>query len=75
MPQDYFSVAELNFFLTQLTGVASVFLWTFSGDFILFLIIKTIIGLCVSKIEELKGLDIEEHGMESYAGFQIFITE
>ncbi len=25
--------------------------------------------------EELKGLDIGEHGMESYAGFQIFVTE
>jgi len=24
--------------------------------------------------EELKGLDIGEHGMEAYAGFQVFVT-
>jgi Amt family ammonium transporter len=29
----------------------------------------------VSQEEELKGLDIAEHGSESYAGFQIFRTE
>jgi len=60
---------------TQLTGVGSVFLWTFTGAFIMFFLIKKFIGLRVSEIEELKGLDIEEHGMESYAGFQIFVTE
>ena len=29
----------------------------------------------ISKEEELRGLDVGEHGMESYAGFQIFSTE
>ena len=29
----------------------------------------------VSEAEELKGLDISEHDMESYAGFQIFTVE
>ena len=29
----------------------------------------------MSKDEELKGLDITEHGMESYAGFQVFTTQ
>jgi hypothetical protein len=24
---------------------------------------------------ELRGLDVEEHGLESYSGFQIFTTE
>ena len=40
-----------------------------------FLLIKSTIGLRVSREEELRGLDIGEHGMESYAGFQIFTTE
>jgi Amt family ammonium transporter len=30
------------------------------------------VGLRASKEEEIKGLDIGEHGMEAYAGFQIF---
>ena len=29
-------------------------------------------GLRVSEKEELQGLDIGEHGTESYSGFQIF---
>ncbi|MCP4379582.1 MAG: ammonium transporter, partial [bacterium] len=41
---------------------------------IVFLAIKYTIGLRVSKEEELRGLDLTEHGMESYAGFQIFST-
>ncbi len=59
----------------QLTGVASVFCWVFGSALILFYIIKKIVGLRASDEEQLKGLDISEHGMESYAGFQIFTTE
>ncbi|MCK9554751.1 ammonium transporter [bacterium] len=62
-------------FLVQLTGVASVFAWTFGSAFALFYIIRKTMGLRVSDEEQLKGLDISEHGMESYAGFQIFTTE
>jgi len=32
-------------------------------------------GLRVSRDAEFRGLDVCEHGMESYAGFQIFVTE
>ena len=60
---------------TQLIGVVSVFCWVFLGALALFLIIKYTIGLRVGREEELRGLDIDEHGMESYSGFQIFITE
>jgi Amt family ammonium transporter len=56
----------------QALGVASVMAWVFVTTGILFFIIKKTVGLRVSRDEELKGLDIEEHGMESYAGFQIF---
>jgi Amt family ammonium transporter len=42
---------------------------------ILFKLIDITIGLRVSREEELRGLDIGEHGMESYAGFEIFTTQ
>lgn len=58
--------------LAQLTGIVSVFAWTFGTMLLIFFIIKKTIGLRVSRDEELKGLDIEEHGMEAYGGFQIF---
>ena len=40
----------------------------------MFMIIKKTVGLRASAEEELKGLDIGEHGMEAYSGFQIFTT-
>lgn len=60
---------------TQLIGVGAVFLWAFLGGLVLFLTIKKLMGLRVSDEEQIKGLDICEHGMESYNGFQIFTTE
>jgi len=58
--------------LAQLAGIGSVFAWTFGSMMLIFFIIKKVMGLRVSREEELKGLDIEEHGMEAYSGFQIF---
>ena len=62
-------------FLTQLIGVLSVFVWVFGSALVLFYIIKKTVGLRASDEEQLKGMDISEHGMEAYAGFQIFTTE
>ncbi|MCG2708353.1 MAG: ammonium transporter [Candidatus Omnitrophica bacterium] len=62
-------------FFTQLIGVLSVFIWVFGMASLLFYVVKKTIGLRVSDEEQLKGLDIGEHGMEAYAGFQIFTTE
>jgi Amt family ammonium transporter len=59
----------------QALGVASVFIWCMVTGFILFGLIKALVGLRVDKEEELRGLDVGEHGMESYAGFQIFTTQ
>lgn len=59
----------------QALGVASVFVWTFVVALILFSVIKMTVGLRVSREEELRGLDIEEHGIESYPSFQIFTTQ
>jgi len=62
-------------FWVQLTGVVSVFIWTFAAAGILFLVLRKTVGLRVTREEELRGLDIGEHGMEAYSGFQIFATE
>ena len=57
---------------TQLLGIGAIFLWAFGTGLVLFLTIKHTIGLRASEKEELTGLDIHEHGMEAYGGFQIF---
>lgn len=54
----------------QLTGFAAVALWTAVTITVTFLIIKAIVGLRVSREEEIEGLDATEHGLPSaYAGF------
>jgi Amt family ammonium transporter len=56
----------------QLAGVGAAFAWAFGLGLVMFTIIKVTVGLRATKDEEIKGLDIGEHGMEAYAGFQIF---
>jgi ammonium transporter, Amt family len=56
----------------QLLGVGAVFAWVAVTSFILFGILKALGLLRVSEDEEMLGLDISEHGAESYSGFQIF---
>ncbi len=56
----------------QALGAASVFAWVTATSGILFLTIKKTVGLRVSQEDEFKGLDISEHGLEAYSGFQIF---
>jgi len=43
--------------------------------FVLFTILKKINMLRVSPEEELRGLDICEHGEEAYSGFQLWTTQ
>jgi len=58
----------------QLTGVGTAFAWAFGLGMVLFLLLKFTVGLRVHRDEELRGLDIGEHGMEAYSGFQVFTT-
>ena len=58
----------------QLIGILVAFAWAFGTGLVLFFAIKKTIGLRVSRDAEIRGLDIEEHGMEAYSGFQIFVT-
>jgi Amt family ammonium transporter len=59
----------------QALGVFTVSLFVMGTMGAIFKLIDAAVGLRVSEKEELKGLDIGEHGMESYAGFQVFITQ
>jgi len=58
----------------QALGVVTAFGWAFGLGLIMFYAIKKTVGLRVSREEELRGLDVGEHGMEAYSGFQIFTT-
>jgi Amt family ammonium transporter len=58
----------------QLTGAGTAFLWAFGLGLVLFYVLRKTIGLRASDEEQLKGLDIGEHGNEAYAGFQVFTT-
>jgi Amt family ammonium transporter len=60
-----------NQFGTQALGILAVAVFVGIAMTMIFLAIDKTIGLRVSRDEELRGLDIGEHGLESYAGFQI----
>ena len=54
----------------QLLGAVAIIAWVAVTMTVVFAVIKKTIGLRVSREEELAGLDIMEHGLESsYAGF------
>ncbi|MEM1180259.1 MAG: ammonium transporter [Acidobacteriota bacterium] len=59
----------------QCLGVFACFAFAAVAMGIVFKTIDAVLGLRVSHETELRGLDIEEHGLESYSGFQIFTTE
>jgi Amt family ammonium transporter len=58
----------------QLIGSAVTVAFVMVSMWAVFKLIDVTIGLRVSREEELRGLDIGEHGMEAYGGFQIFST-
>lgn len=60
---------------SQLTAVITVGLFVFATAITAWAVLKAVLGIRVSREEELRGLDIGEHGNEAYAGFQVFTTE
>jgi len=74
MESGLFYGGGLKQFGVQALGAGAAFVWAFGIGLMLFYAIKATIGLRVTSEEELKGLDIGEHGMEAYSGFQIFTT-
>lgn len=70
-----FSTNPEHSFLIQLLGVVSYGAVCFPAAFLIFSVLKATKGIRVTEEEENRGLDISEHGMEAYAGFQIFSNE
>jgi Amt family ammonium transporter len=59
----------------QAMGTFAVVGFVIAAMGLVFLAIKMTVGLRVSRDEELRGLDVGEHGLEAYASFQIFTIE
>lgn len=66
-----FSTNPEHSFLTQLIGVLAYGVFCFLAAFVIFFALKALLGLRVDPEEERMGLDVGEHGMEAYGGFQI----
>lgn len=59
-----------SFLMTQIIGVVTVAIYVAIAMSIIFGVLDKLIGLRVSEAEEIKGLDMEEHGLlSSYADF------
>jgi Amt family ammonium transporter len=56
--------------LIQLVGVVAVFAFVFPASYVMFKAIDLTLGLRVSPEEELDGLDVSEHGLNSYPDFE-----
>ena len=55
-------------FIAQLTGAVAYMVWAIVLSFIVFSALKYTIGLRVTEEEEIRGLDISEHGSIAYPG-------
>ncbi len=55
--------------MAQLTGLVTILVWTFVVSFIVWAIIKAVIGIRVSEEEEYEGVDLVECGLEAYPEF------
>lgn len=53
----------------QLTGIVVIFAWTFVTSFIVWVIIKAVIGIRVTEQEEVDGIDASECGLAAYPEF------
>ena len=71
-----FAPAETGYtLLGQLVGIFSVGVVAFPAALLIFWILRATIGIRVPEEEELRGLDLGEHGMEAYPGFQFFSNQ
>ena len=59
----------------QIIGSLIIPIWAFVTMFGVFYTLKSFDLLRVSEQDELKGLDLSEHEMESYAGFEVTTVE
>ena len=60
---------EGSTFVGQIVGALTIFVWVFVTSFIVWFILKAIMGIRVSAEEEFEGVDMSECGMEAYPEF------
>jgi Amt family ammonium transporter len=56
-------------FSAQLIGLGTIFAWVFVASFIVWLVIKAVMGIRVSEEDEYNGVDLAECGLEAYPEF------
>jgi len=56
-------------FVGQLVGLLTIFIWVFICSYIVWTLIKLVMGIRVSEQEEYEGCDIGECGLEAYPEF------
>lgn len=56
-------------FSGQLIGAATIFIWVFSTSFVVWFVLKKVIGIRVTEDEEYEGCDQADCGMEAYPEF------
>lgn len=61
--------------IAQSIGIVAVGIFTFFAAFAVWYVIKRVMGVRVSREEEIAGLDLGEHGMKAYPDFQGFLTK
>ena len=65
------AMAGVDQFIAQLIGVGIVGAFSCVTAFIILSVIKKTMGLRVDANDELKGLDLMEHGMDAYSDFRL----
>ena len=55
--------------MAQLTGIGVIFAWCFATSFVVWIIIKSVMGIRVTEEEELEGVDVSECGLAAYPEF------
>jgi Amt family ammonium transporter len=65
------ALAGFDQFISQLTGVAAYAVMCIVSSFVIIFVLKKTMGIRVSEIEELEGLDGYEHGMDAYPDFRM----
>jgi Amt family ammonium transporter len=53
----------------QIIGIATIFVWVFVACFIVWYVLKLVMGIRVTEEQEFEGVDFSECGMEAYPEF------
>lgn len=56
-------------FYGQFIGLLTIFIWVFAASFIVWMVIKMVMGIRISEEEEYEGADLAECGLEAYPEF------